>query len=76
MSTPNLSYIEQLDRSEPWQVKRNFLGYYKLSRHYNFALGKIFELFPNSDGVIIVEGSLVLFLKIFWFFQIRIIKVT
>ena len=37
-----------------WQ--RNFLGYYKLSRHYNFALTKIFELFPESDGVIIVEG--------------------
>jgi len=55
---PDLSYIEQLDRTEPWQVKRNFLGYYKLSRHYNFALGKIFDLFPDSDGVIIVEDDL------------------
>ena len=55
-SNPDLNYIEQLDRSEPWQVKRNFLGYYKLSRHYKFALSKVFELFPNADGVIIIEG--------------------
>jgi len=57
-SNPDLNYIEQLDRSEPWQVKRNFLGYYKLSRHYKFALSKVFELFPNADGVIIIEDDL------------------
>ena len=34
------------------------LGYYKLCRHYKFALDSIFELYPDSHGVIIVEGKL------------------
>ena len=34
------------------------LGYYKLCRHYKFALDSIFELYPESHGVIIVEGKL------------------
>ena len=45
-------------RSEPWKVKKNMLGYYKLCRHYKFALDSIFELYPESHGVIIVEGKL------------------
>ena len=45
-------------RSEPWKVKKNMLGYYKLSRHYKFALDSIFKLYPDSHGVIIVEGKL------------------
>ena len=34
------------------------LGYYKLCRHYKFALDSIFKLYPGADGVIIVEGNL------------------
>ena len=39
-------------------MKKNMLGYYKLCRHYKFALDSIFELYPESHGVIIVEGKL------------------
>ena len=39
-------------------MKKNMLGYYKLSRHYKFALDSIFKLYPDSHGVIIVEGKL------------------
>ena len=39
-------------------MKKNMLGYYKLSRHYKFALDSIFQLYPDSHGVIIVEGKL------------------
>ena len=28
------------------------------SRHYKFALGSVFELFPTSPGVIIIEDDL------------------
>jgi len=38
--------------------QKKFLGYYKLSSHYKWALNKVFELFPQSTSVIIVEDDL------------------
>lgn len=55
----SISYIEQKDRSEPWlNVKKNMLGYFKLSRHYKFAINEAFSLFQSSNGIIIVEDDL------------------
>ena len=55
----HIGYIEQKDRSEPWpNVKKNMLGYFKLSRHYKFALDSVFARFSKANGVIIVEDDL------------------
>merc|ERR1719447_188803 len=65
----HLQYIEQTDRSEPWKVKKNMLGYYKLSRHYKFALDSIFKLYPDAHGVIIVEDDLEVSPDFFSYFE-------
>lgn len=65
----HLQYIEQMDRSEPWKVKKNMLGYYKLCRHYKFALDSIFKLYPDSHGVIIVEDDLEVSPDFFSYFE-------
>lgn len=54
----DLQYTEQLDRTEFTSVKLSMRGYYKLSRHYKFALSSVFNLFPKSPAVIIVEDDL------------------
>jgi len=54
----HISVIYQTDLSDFPDVKKNMQGYYKLSRHYKFALQKTFELFPSSFGTIIVEDDL------------------
>ena len=46
---PDLSDID-LPRKE-----KKFLGYYKISRHYKWALNQVFHKL-NYDAVIIVEG--------------------
>jgi len=38
--------------------QKKFLGYYKLSSHYKWALDKVFEVFPDASAVIIVEDDL------------------
>ena len=48
------------------------LGYYKLCRHYKFALDSIFELYPESHGVIIVEGKLPILKIEFCYIRIRL----
>ena len=49
LQQPDLSNIE-LSKKE-----KKFLGYYKISRHYKWALGQIFHEM-NYDAVVIVEG--------------------
>jgi len=53
-----ITYMEQPDRSEP-EVDpghTSLINYYKISRHYKWALGKIFDEEPRFEQVIIVEG--------------------
>jgi len=53
--------IEQPDLSDPeldTPSHRQFLGYYKIARHFNFALTHIFNRDENFDSVILVEDDL------------------
>ncbi|XP_033725475.1 alpha-1,3-mannosyl-glycoprotein 2-beta-N-acetylglucosaminyltransferase-like isoform X1 [Pecten maximus] len=55
----NIIHIKQPDLSEielPWP-KKKFSGYYKIARHYKWALNQIFHHF-NHSAVIIVEDDL------------------
>ena len=49
LQQPDLSKIEL-----PWP-QRKFEGYYKISRHYKWALNQVFHTF-NYSAVIIIEG--------------------
>ncbi|XP_052236937.1 alpha-1,3-mannosyl-glycoprotein 2-beta-N-acetylglucosaminyltransferase-like isoform X2 [Dreissena polymorpha] len=54
-----ITHIQQPDLSSPnvpWPQKK-FEGYYKISRHYKWALNQIFHVF-NHSAVIIVEDDL------------------
>lgn len=50
--------LQQPDQSEPIVPpgEAKFKGYFKISRHYLFALSQIFRTF-NYTAVIIVEGT-------------------
>jgi len=54
----HISVIYQTDLSDFPDVKKNMQGYYKLSRHYKFALQNTFQMFPSALGTIIVEDDL------------------
>lgn len=55
-----VTHIQHPDHSEiqglPWS-QRKFAGYYKIARHYKWALNQIFHTF-NHSAVIIVEDDL------------------
>ncbi|XP_050558339.1 alpha-1,3-mannosyl-glycoprotein 2-beta-N-acetylglucosaminyltransferase isoform X3 [Spodoptera frugiperda] len=58
-SDPTISVVRQPDLSEivlP-RVKVKFRGYYKIARHYKFALNHVFETLGH-EAVIIVEDDL------------------
>jgi len=67
-----IKFIQQPDLGPVQGVPANmyrYMGYYKISRHFKFALGKVFET-TDSDSVIIVEddidiGEMFLFLLLF-----------
>lgn len=50
--------VKQPDLSEIFlpRVKVKFKGYYKIARHYRFALNHVFKTL-NYEAVIIVEGQ-------------------
>jgi alpha-1,3-mannosyl-glycoprotein beta-1,2-N-acetylglucosaminyltransferase len=53
-------HIKQPDLSEPSDVPanmRHFMGYYKISRHFKWALGQMFDQM-GYDTVLIVEDDL------------------
>ena len=54
-----LRLIEQPDKSEFPLVgkEKKFKGYYKIARHYKWALDQVFQVF-NYETVIIVEDDL------------------
>lgn len=55
-----LKFIQQPDLGPVHGVPHNmhrYMGYYKISRHFKFALGKVFET-TDSDSVIIVEDDI------------------
>ncbi|XP_066916420.1 alpha-1,3-mannosyl-glycoprotein 2-beta-N-acetylglucosaminyltransferase-like [Clytia hemisphaerica] len=55
-----IKFIQQPDLGPVHGVPNNmhrFMGYYKISRHFQFALGKVFEM-TDSDSVIIVEDDI------------------
>ncbi|KAL3885503.1 hypothetical protein ACJMK2_025556 [Sinanodonta woodiana] len=55
----NVQHIQQPDLSDlklPWPQKK-FMGYYKIARHYKWALNQVFHTF-NYSAVIIVEDDL------------------
>ena len=54
-----ISYIEQPDQSEiPLKGKeKKMKGYYKIARHYKWALSQVFNIF-NFEAAIIVEDDL------------------
>lgn len=55
----HLAHIKHPDLSDiklPWPQKK-FMGYYKIARHYKWALDQIFHVF-NYSTVIIVEDDL------------------
>jgi len=57
---PNVSLMKQPDQSEiyiPTEGERKFKGYFKIARHYGWALNEIFYNF-NFGSVIIVEDDL------------------
>lgn len=57
-SDPTISVVRQPDLTEivlP-RVKVKFRGYYKIARHYKFALNHVFETLRH-EAVIIVEGQ-------------------
>ncbi len=51
-------HLQHPDNSDiPLSKKeKKFMGYYKISRHYKWALGQIFHKM-NYDVVVIVEGQ-------------------
>lgn len=63
--------IQQPDLSEPEVPPKDkkFRGYYKISRHYNWALNTTFKY--GYDFVIIVEGN---FQLMMFFFHVITIK--
>ena len=55
-----LKFVQQPDLGPVRGVPNNmhrFMGYYKISRHFKFALGQVFET-TDSDSVIIVEDDI------------------
>ncbi|XP_069103242.1 alpha-1,3-mannosyl-glycoprotein 2-beta-N-acetylglucosaminyltransferase-like isoform X2 [Argopecten irradians] len=59
VASDNVIHIQQPDLSDielPWP-KKKFSGYYKIARHYKWALNQIFHHF-NHSAVIIVEDDL------------------
>lgn len=64
-------FIEQPDQSQPTDAKRinsNMFGYYKISRHYKFALDQMFMKF-NFNSIIITEDDLNLSIDFFQYFE-------
>eukprot|EP00039_Didymoeca_costata_P015567 m.267853 g.267853 ORF g.267853 m.267853 type:complete len:456 (+) comp16251_c0_seq4:205-1572(+) len=55
-----IEHVKQPDLSQPHVQAGHsqFVGYYKIARHYKFALGYIFNRPENYDSVIIVEDDL------------------
>lgn len=55
----NILYLQQPDLSEipdlPKKVKKNLIGYYKIARHYKWALGQVFDEM-KYEVAIIMEG--------------------
>nr|CAG4638463.1 EOG090X06K9 [Cyclestheria hislopi] len=58
-SFPEVTHIQQPDQSEPDVPagEQKFKGYFKISRHYKWALKQVFGTF-NYSAVIIVEDDL------------------
>ena len=52
-----VAHIKQPDLSEVQGVAHHMMGYYKISRHYKWALGQAFGVMGH-DAVIIVEDDL------------------
>ena len=65
-----LKFIQQPDLGPVHGVPHNmhrYMGYYKISRHFKFALGKVFET-TDSDSVIIVEDDIDIGMKFYYIF--------
>ncbi|KAL4216609.1 mannosyl (alpha-1 3-)-glycoprotein beta-1 [Mactra antiquata] len=65
-----IAHIQQPDLSKisvPWP-QRKFEGYYKISRHYKWALNQVFHMF-NHSAVIIVEDDLDISPDFFEYFE-------
>ena len=50
-----LQHPDRANINLPWPQKK-FVGYYKIARHYKWALNQVFKVF-NYSTVLIVEGE-------------------